>query len=149
MEGRDKCEIKLTKPTKFQYGRKDCIPTNPDRPFETTSEEVTPVVHGSAEEVLKFMRQQHGLSARDTIALMGIHGTVFHFISPNSNELEGIRYKWIGAPYFSNMFYKIITGKPYYKQKGGVIFMHAMNDRKGTVSVGDADGNPIGGVKFR
>ena len=30
MEGRDKCEIKLTKPLKFLTGRKDCISNDPE-----------------------------------------------------------------------------------------------------------------------
>ena len=104
------------------------------------------MVHGSTEEVLTFMKQQHGLSARDTLALMGILSVVFHNNVPTANEIEGLRYMWIAAPYFSNMYYKIITGKPYYDPKG---FSHPRTDRGGTVSIGDADGNPIGGVKFR
>ena len=50
LEGRDKCEIKLKKPMKFQYGRKDCIPTNPIRPYETTKEEVVRICQISNSE---------------------------------------------------------------------------------------------------
>ena len=103
-------------------------------------------MHGSTEEVLTFMKEQQGLSARDTLALMGIHSIVVHNGIPTHNEIEALRYMWIGTPYFSNMYYKIITGKPIYDPK---TFWHGRNDRRGTVSVGDADGNPIGGTKFR
>ena len=42
MEGRDKCEIKLTKPLKFMTGRKDCISDDPEgRGYVTYKAEVT------------------------------------------------------------------------------------------------------------
>ena len=41
IEGREKCEIKLTKPLKFLTGRKDCISDDPEgRGYVTTKEEV-------------------------------------------------------------------------------------------------------------
>ena len=39
LEGREKCEIKLTKPLKFMSGRKDCIPKR-DLPYKTWRKEV-------------------------------------------------------------------------------------------------------------
>ena len=45
MEGRDKCEIKLTKPLKFLTGRKDCISDDPEgRGYVTTKDEVRPII---------------------------------------------------------------------------------------------------------
>ena len=133
---------------KFQYGRKDCIPTNPTRPYETTKIEVTPTIHGSTEEALKFMRDQQGLSARDFMALMGIHSVVAHPVIPTQNEIEALRYMWIGTPYFSNIYHKIISGKPIYDPFG---FYFSHNDKRGEnfISVGDENGNPIGGAGFR
>ena len=41
LEGRDKCEIKLTKPLKFLTGRKDCVPDQAEAPaYVTTKAEV-------------------------------------------------------------------------------------------------------------
>ena len=39
LEGREKCEIKLTKPLKFMTGRKDCI-TDRKKTFKTSKKEV-------------------------------------------------------------------------------------------------------------
>ena len=133
---------------KFQYGRRDCIPSNPIRPYETDKIEVTPTIHGSTEEGLKFMSDQQGLTARDTMALMGIHSVVAHPVIPTQNEIEALRYMWIGTPYFSNIYHKIITGKPIYDPFG---FYFKSNDKRGEnfISVGDEHGNPIGGAGFR
>ena len=40
LESREKCEIKLTAPLKFQTGRKDCISDDPDRGYVTYKDEV-------------------------------------------------------------------------------------------------------------
>ena len=40
LEGRDKCDIKLTKPVKFQYGRIDCNPTYQDSPYIATKQKL-------------------------------------------------------------------------------------------------------------
>ena len=39
LEGRDKCEMKLTKPLKFRTGRRDCK-TGEDRKYVTQEDEV-------------------------------------------------------------------------------------------------------------
>ena len=39
LEGRDKCEMKLTKPFKFRTGRRDCK-TEEDRKYVTKDHEV-------------------------------------------------------------------------------------------------------------
>ena len=148
MEGREKCEIKLTKPTKFQYGRKDCIPTNPERPFETWKEEFSPMVHGSSEQILSFMTDHHQLSARDTISLMGIHSVIVHPVIPTQNEIEALRYKWIGTPYLSNMYYKQITGVPLYMSFDD-FWKGAYSSDTNPPAVGDKDGNPIGKTNFK
>ena len=40
LEGRDKCEFKITKPLKFMTGRADCIPEDLETPYVSTKEEV-------------------------------------------------------------------------------------------------------------
>ena len=109
---------------------------------------MTPVVHGSTEEVLKFMSEQQGLSAKDTMALMGIHSVVAHPVIPTQNEIEALRYMWIGTPHFSNIYHKIIAGKPIYDPFG---FFFKNGDKRGEnfISVGDREGKPIGGAGFR
>ena len=44
MEGRDKCEMKLTKPLKFRTGRRDCK-TEEDRKYVTQEHEVGQAEH--------------------------------------------------------------------------------------------------------
>ena len=71
LEGREKCDIKLTKPIKFQYGRKDCVTTNA-LPFIASKHEEHPSKH-DAIQVFKLMKRDFGMSARHFIALSGIH----------------------------------------------------------------------------
>ena len=148
MEGREKCEIKLTKPIIFQYGRKDCIPTNAERPFETWKEEFSPMIHGSGEQILSFMAEHHKLSARDTISLMGIHSVIVHPTIPTQNEIEGLRYKWIGTPYLGNIYYKEITGVPMY-MKFDDFWKGAYSSDTQSPAVGDKHGNPVGKTHFK
>ena len=47
LEGREKCEIKLTKPLKFKTGRRDCVSDDPEgRGYVTSKSEVGVVKHG-------------------------------------------------------------------------------------------------------
>lgn len=90
LESRDKCEIKLNKPMKFQYGRQDCIPTNELRPYEASKTEVHPSPNGDGKQLLEFMKTQFNLNANDTAALMGIHSVSQH---PNivTNNVAGLK----------------------------------------------------------
>ena len=47
LEGRDKCEMKLTKPLKFKTGRRDCK-TGEDRKFVTKDHEVSKTILNEA-----------------------------------------------------------------------------------------------------
>jgi hypothetical protein len=48
LEGREACEVKLTKPLKFLTGRRDCVSDDPDgRPYVTTQPEVGSSLSGS------------------------------------------------------------------------------------------------------
>ena len=71
LEGRDKCDIKLTKPMKFQYGRKDCVTENAF-PFITFKKEEHPSKH-DAIQIFKLMKRDFGMTARHFLALAGIH----------------------------------------------------------------------------
>ena len=71
LEGRDKCDFKLTKAIKFQYGRADCV-TTANFPFIATKEEEHPSKF-DAIQVLDLMKRDFDMSARHFIALSGIH----------------------------------------------------------------------------
>ena len=50
LEGREKCEIKLTKPLKLLTGRKDCISDDPKgRKYVTTKPEVKQLLDNNVE----------------------------------------------------------------------------------------------------
>ena len=77
-EGWDKCEIKPHKDIPFQYGRRDCVP-DPEKkwtpyPFEATDEENHSNAFGTSEAVLKDLKRDFGLTARESISLMASHG---------------------------------------------------------------------------
>ena len=71
LEGREKCDFKLTKPIKFQYGRKDCVTSNA-LPFVTSKPEKHPSKF-DAIQIFQLMKEDFGMSARHFIALSGIH----------------------------------------------------------------------------
>ena len=142
-----KCNIKLTKPFKFQYGRADCVPHKKQkmRPYKATKNEAMPKVFASAEEILQGVKMVFGMTARDLIALTGVHGLVAH---PGENTL-GTKYAWFGASYLSNMYYKMIVNRPTYANNEGsdMLFDPIPGDTNPTnimrTSIGDADGNPV------
>ena len=71
LEGRENCDFKLTKPVKFQYGRKDCV-TSHILPFVTTKPEKHPSKH-DAIQIMQLMKDDFGMDARHVIALSAIH----------------------------------------------------------------------------
>ena len=106
------------------------------------------MIHGSGEQILSFMRDHHKLSARDTISLMGIHSVIVHPVNPTHNEIEGLRYKWIGTPYLSNVFFKEITGVPMYT-KFDDFWKGAYSSDTNSPAVDDKHGNPVGKTHFK
>lgn len=139
-----KCKIKLQKPLKFKFGRKDCLVTNPDRPYEAGKEEMHSNPHANADEILNDVRETMGMSATDFIALNSIHGMVHPF----QDGSIGTKYAWMGSgPNLSNMFYKIIANRPTYHIGGSVgLDMKSDSDRGHNLfptSVGDEYGNPV------
>jgi len=143
LEGREKCEIKLTKPLKFLTGRKDCISDDPEgRGYVTSKEENQPKFMGSANENIDYGRNFFNMDAEHFAALMGIHGAVH-------NGHIGLKYTWMGAGYISNVYFKQLANKPLYKMgKGGdLAFSSCFPGSKATlplynVAAGDENGNP-------
>ena len=106
------------------------------------------MIHGSSDQILSFMAEHHKLSTRDTISLMGIHSVIVHTVIPIANEIEGLRYKWIGTPYLSNMYYKQITGVPMYISNDD-FWKGAYSSDTPPPAVGDKHGNPVGKTLFK
>ena len=89
-----KCKIKLTKPFKFQFGRKDCIPSsNLDQPYITEKEENHSDPHANADEIVSDVKHHLGMSAKDLTALTSIHG----MINPFGLGSIGSKYQWLGS----------------------------------------------------
>ena len=139
-----KCKMKLEKPLKFKFGRKDCIVTNPDRPYEAGKEEKHSNPHANADEILQDAKENMGMSATDFIALTAIHGMVHPF----QDGSIGTKYAWMGSgPNLSNMYYKILANRPTYDMRGSVgLDMKSDSDRGHNLfpfSVGDENGKPV------
>ena len=70
------CEIKLPRPV-FKYGRKDCTGgcTGFDSEYDFCSpaSETHPDPHGNGTSVTAFFRDNFGLTAEESVALMGAH----------------------------------------------------------------------------
>ena len=138
-----KCKIKLQKPLKFKFGRKDCIVTNPNRPYEAGKEEKHSNPHANADEILNDVKESMNMSATDLIALTAIHG----MIHPFQDGSIGTKYTWMGSgPNLSNMYYKILANRPTYDMRGSTGFDMMSSNPNGNLlpfSVGDKNGNPV------
>ena len=138
-----KCKIKLNKPMKFQFGRKDCVSLdNAEQPYITEKEENHSDPHGNAKEILEDVKKHLDMSPTDLIALTSIHG----MIHPFRQGSVGTKYNWMGSgPNLSNMYYKILSNRPTYDIRGSVGFdMKSNQDHNlNPFSVGDENGNPV------
>ena len=145
IEGEEKCLWKLQKPVPFQYGRADCVRDESlgqtKFPFEATSEESHSNPFGEGKQVLEDLKRDFGLSARHSIALMAVHG-----IMPRSkNKVLGVAYRWGGAPFLSNMYFKTLGGAPRYEM-GNHLELRVLNDQKRmnrAPMLGDEFGRPL------
>ena len=110
LEGRDKCDIKLHQVHKFRYGRKDCIPTDPDLPYKAAQHEHHPLMHGTGTEAVQFMKQEFGMPAHEFVALMAVHSGADH-----SDIGIHTAYNWFAPNYLSNMYHKMLASRPTYQ----------------------------------
>merc|ERR1712055_108600 len=78
IEGKEKCLWKLQQPVPFQYGRVDCVKNKSkaatDFPFEATNKESHSNPFGQGDSVLKDLKRDFDMPARQSIALMAVHG---------------------------------------------------------------------------
>ena len=148
LEGRDKCDIKLTKPIKFQYGRVDCIPVNSTFPYISEKDESHASLN-DAEQVVDLMKRDFNMSARHFIALSGIHSAA----SRLQGSSIGTKYVWFSTPYLSNMYYKMIANRPTYKADRGGDIMFVDGGQDGPTffpnSFGTTEGKPIASRGWR
>merc|ERR1719500_2726109 len=82
LEGKENCFWRLHKPIPFQYGRADCVRDQSKAsvkfPFSATEHENHANPFGQGDSVLKELKRDFGMSARQTIALMAAHGISTH-----------------------------------------------------------------------
>ena len=140
LEGKEKCLWRLQQPVPFQYGRADCIrdlsAATTDFPFEATNKESHSNPFGQGDWVLKDLKRDFEMPARQSIALMAVHS-----IAPekHNKQLE-ISYKWGGSPFLSNNYFKTLGSRPQYSLANGIRF----GGNKATRPlVGDEYGRPL------
>jgi len=146
LESREKCEIKLTKPLKFQTGRIDCISNDTKgRHYISPKPERHSLLLGNAKHAIDFAKETFGMDAERFAALQAIHGIV------HNPANMGLKYTWFGSGYLSNMYFKMIGNKPRYRfERGGDLsFGETHNEDNKDCSncfktaIGDPDGNPV------
>ena len=62
----------LPREIEFQYGRSDCVTTDPV-PYRTANTETQPNPEGNGDDTLDFFQSQFGFTGRETVAIMGAH----------------------------------------------------------------------------
>jgi len=158
LEGRDKCDIKLTSPFKFKNGRSDCVPTDPERPYASSKPENHPLLSGTAQETLDFLYRDFNFSARESVAILGIHSVIKHQ-SARNHRISGFKYLWFSSPYLTSMYYKMLANKAMYfmsttrnLDENGA-FASESAGFKGVpnhqVAVGDAEGKPVAAMRWK
>ena len=130
LEGRDKCEMRLTKPLKFRTGRRDCK-TGEDRKYVTQEDEVGlkgrklsyfslqlhPNPWGDGRHLVDYGRKAFRMDPEHWMALQAIHGAT-HGVGMN------IKYTWFGPGYISNVYFKRLANKPTYLVGTGRVGSH-------------------------
>ena len=140
LEGKEKCLWKLQQPVPFQYGRTDCVrdasAAMTDFLFEATNKESHSNPFGQGDWVLKDLKRDFEMPARQSIALMAVHG-----IAPekHNKQLE-IAYRWGGNPFLSNNYFKTLGSRPQYSLNSGIRF--GGQTSLGPL-VGDEHGRPL------
>ena len=136
-----KCKIKLSKPFRFRFGRSDCIPDSSlDAPYITEKEEIHDNPHENTDAILKSVKTNLKMSAKDLIALTAVHG----MIHPFGMGSIGTKYNWIGSgPYLSNMYYKFLANRPTYYWNSGFDMKSSQAHNLHPHAVGDSSGKPV------
>ena len=143
-EGLEGCQIKLNRPLPFKWGRRDCIPDDSAKwtpyPFEATKTEKHSNTYGHGDRVLKDLKGDFDLSARESISLMATHG----LNQRTFNFEEVTKYKWSGGSErgtISRMYYKSLNGKSFKPE-------HCFGCPYGGYHLGDINGEPVDGAAY-
>ena len=96
-----------------------------------------PKIFGDGYHLVDYGQSAFGLEAKHWMALQGIHGAT------HASDNVGLKYTWFGPGYISNMYFKMIAGKPIYRTvaKGGDLSFFGKGD---PVIVRSAKGTPDG-----
>ena len=141
LEGKEKCLWKLQQPVPFKYGRADCVRDTSkaatEFPFEATNKESHSNPFGQGDWVLKDLKRDFDMPARQSIALMSVHA-----LPPgvHNKQLE-IQYRWPGNPYLSNNYFKILASRPLYNLFQGLDLGRPLSSTRPLV--GDEFGRPL------
>merc|ERR1711936_779602 len=124
-----------------EYGRADCVRDQSKAsvrfPFSATDHENHANPFGQGDWVLKELKRDFGMSARQTIAMMAAHGISTHA----HNKIIGVHYRWAGAPFISNLYFKTLGSRPQYNLGMGLA-LKSLWGEKG-VLLGDKFGRPL------
>ena len=153
-EGRDRCNFKLHRPIPFLSGRVDCQPDPAKKwtpyDFEATEVERQSNPRGTGNQVLQDLKQDFGLTARESISLQAVHslGCARH------NYVQSNKYVWFGSAtdstigpegtvkgLLSNIYYKYLNGEMYKRAGNGI-----GSRLERSYWVGDQLGRPVGGT---
>ena len=106
--------------------------------FEATQPEKHSNPFGTGNQVVDNLKKDFDFTARETIALMALHGT--HEFGKSFEQF--LKYKWIGQK-VSRLYFKFLNGKKY--REGGST---KGNSGIGEYLIGDVNGNPVAGTTF-
>ena len=124
--GAKNCTMALDRNIPFRTGRVDCVADQNSKwthfGFEATKKERHSNSYGTGEQVIKDLKRDFNLTARESIALFALHGLSVMGRNPE----EAVKYKWSGGSVdqnnlkttFSNMYHKILYGNSF--QRGGL-----------------------------
>ena len=109
--GKDTCQVQVSRPITFKTGRKDCVGTDEQNPYQAVKEEVQPSAVGNGQMTLDFFNQEFGFNGRETVAIMGSHT-----FGRNHVQISLFRYVWTtrGTESFNNHYYKNIVREDMY-----------------------------------
>jgi len=143
LEGKEKCLWKLQEPVPFQYGRADCVrdmtKATTDYPYEATNKESHSNPFGQGDWVLKDLKRDFDMPARQSIALMAVHG-----LPPTKhNKQLQFQYRWAGNPFISNNYFRTLASKPQYNLGNGLDLGQPLKQSRAGPLLGDALGRPL------